>query len=186
MPKKIKLLSIEEDKVSVVDETGAEVPNEPETVLVVVEAPVTDIEEVPQPVPKEKPKRPSRAKPKKIEEEELNIIIPLEAAALPVAAPVAATAPEPEKPKENIKTIELVPCPKCNKKVTAKTLKYTHEKVCPAMKQTEQPEEDTRAKPASRAKPVAAPPQPEPPVHERVRRMNNRKENYKNLLVHAF
>ena len=61
MPKKIKLLSIEEDKVSVVDETGAEVPNEPETVPVVVEAPVTDIEEVPQPVPKEKPKRPSRA-----------------------------------------------------------------------------------------------------------------------------
>jgi hypothetical protein len=186
MPKKIKLLSIEEDKVSVVDETGAEVPNEPETVPVVVEAPITDIEEVPQPAPKEKPKRPSRAKPKKIEEEELNIVIPIEAAALPVAA----IAPEPEKPKENIKTIELVPCPKCNKKITAKTLKYTHEEVCPAMKQTEQPEqpeEDTRAKPASRAKPVAAvPPQPEPPVHERVRRMNNRTENYKNVFSANF
>ena len=75
MPKKIKLLSIEEDKVSVVDENGAEMANEPETVPVVVEAPVTDIEEVPQQVPKEKPKRPSRAKPKKIEEEELKLEI---------------------------------------------------------------------------------------------------------------
>ena len=45
MPKKIKLLSIEEDKVSVVDENGAEIPDEPEPTVVAVEKPITDIEE---------------------------------------------------------------------------------------------------------------------------------------------
>ena len=114
-------------------------------------------------------------------------MIPIEPVAAPVAVPVAAP-PEPEQPKENIKTIELIPCPKCNKKVTAKTLKYSHERVCPATKQTEEHVEPARVeKPAPRAKAVAQqPPPPEPPVHERIRRMNNQKENYKNLLAHAF
>jgi len=185
MPKKIKLLSIEEDKVSVVDENGAEIPGEPEPTAVAVEKPITDIEEVPQEQPKPKAKRQPRPKAKKEIEEELNVIIPVEPADLP--APVQATpepVAEPEKPKENIKTIELVACPKCNKKLTAKTLKYSHERICPATKQSEQVEEVF--KPVARAKPAAQPPQQEPPVHERIRRMNNRKENYKNLVIHAF
>jgi hypothetical protein len=185
MPKKIKLLSIEEDKVSVVDENGAEVPDEPEPTAVAVEKPITDIEEVPQEQPKPKPKRQPRAKPKKEIEEELNIVIPVEPADLPApAVPAPKPVAEAEKPKENTKTIELVTCPKCNKKVTAKTLKYSHERVCPATKPTEQVEEV--AKPVPRAKPVEVAAQPEPPVHERIRRMNNRKENYKNLVIHAF
>jgi hypothetical protein len=97
------------------------------------------------------------------------------------AAPEPIT--EPEKPQENIKTIELVACPKCNKKLTARTLKYSHERICPATKQTEQVEEVV--KPVARAKPIAQPLQ-DPPIHERIRRMNNRKENYKNLVIHAF
>jgi hypothetical protein len=182
MPKKIKLLSIEEDKVSVVDENGAEIPDEPEPTVVAVENPITDIEEVPQEQPKPKAKRQPRAK--KEREEELNVIIPVEPADLP--APVQATPDpiaEPEKPKENIKTVELVACPKCNKKLTAKTLKYSHERICPATRQAEQVEEVV--KPVARAKPIAQP-QQDPPIHERIRRMNNRKENYKNLVIHAF
>ena len=185
MPKKIKLLSIEEDKVSVVDENGAEIPDEPEPSAVAVEKPITESEELPQEQPKPKPKRQPRARPKKEIEEELNVIIPVEPADLP--APVqAAPEPiaEPVKPKENIKTIELVACPKCDKKLTAKTLKYSHERVCPATKQAEQVEEV--AKPVARAKQVAQTPQQEPPVHERIRRMNNKKENYKNLIIHVF
>ena len=38
---------------------------------------------------------------------------------------------EPDDEPKNIKTIELVSCPKCNKKLTARTLKYSHESVCP-------------------------------------------------------
>ena len=38
---------------------------------------------------------------------------------------------DPEEPKnKNIKTIELVPCPKCGKKLTEITLKYSHYAVC--------------------------------------------------------
>ena len=52
--------------------------------------------------------------------------------------------PEPQEPKitetptefkeeepKNVRVQELVECPKCGKKMTAKTLKYSHEKVCP-------------------------------------------------------
>ena len=38
---------------------------------------------------------------------------------------------KPEDEPKNIKTIELVSCPKCNKKLTSRTLKYSHESVCP-------------------------------------------------------
>ena len=38
---------------------------------------------------------------------------------------------EPDDEPKNIKTIEVVSCPKCNKKLTSRTLKYSHESVCP-------------------------------------------------------
>ena len=38
---------------------------------------------------------------------------------------------KPEDEPKHIKTIELVVCPKCNKKLTSRTLKYSHESVCP-------------------------------------------------------
>ena len=37
-----------------------------------------------------------------------------------------------EVPKKNLKTVELMGCPKCGKKVTERTLKYSHQAVCPA------------------------------------------------------
>ena len=71
MPRVIKTINIEEDKVSVIDENGTELVKEPDPVSIeVVERTTTDIEEV----PKAKPKRAPRAKPKK---EELNTIEPV-------------------------------------------------------------------------------------------------------------
>ncbi len=39
-----------------------------------------------------------------------------------------------EKQVSSIKTVELVECPECNKKMTKKSLKYSHAKNCPANK----------------------------------------------------
>lgn len=51
--------------------------------------------------------------------------------------PIIEITPEPivevkEVEKPNTKTVELVVCPKCDKKLTSRTLKYSHESVCPA------------------------------------------------------
>ena len=72
--------------------------------------PVEDIEDI---KPKAKPKRPS-----KIIVEDLK--------------------PEPvlveEVPKNNIKPLEQVDCPKCEKPMTKTTLRYHHDKTCPGEK----------------------------------------------------
>ena len=39
---------------------------------------------------------------------------------------------EDKKKDDNIKVIELLQCEKCGKKLTARTLKYSHNNVCPA------------------------------------------------------
>ena len=45
---------------------------------------------------------------------------------------------EPEQPAQNVvsttKTVELVECPDCGKKMTMKTLKYSHAKNCTKLK----------------------------------------------------
>ena len=73
--------------------------------------PVEDIEDI---KPKAKPKR----KPSKIIVEDLK--------------------PEPvvveEAPKKNIKTLEQIDCPKCEKPMTKTTLRYHHDKTCPGEK----------------------------------------------------
>jgi len=57
----------------------------------------------------------------------------------PVEEPVVEEhpIPEPEEQTEpveakNIKTVELVECPDCKKKLTQRTLRYSHQAVCPA------------------------------------------------------
>ena len=46
--------------------------------------------------------------------------------------------PEPvvveEAPKKNIKTLEQIDCPKCEKPMTKTTLRYHHDKTCPGEK----------------------------------------------------
>ena len=73
--------------------------------------PVEDIEDI-------KPKAKAKRKPKKeIIVEDLT----------PVIEPVAEV-------KKNIKTLEQVDCPKCDKPMTKTTLRYHHDKTCPGEK----------------------------------------------------
>ena len=79
--------------------------------------PVEDIEEI---KPKAKPKRPS-----KIIVEDLK----------PEPAPVKEQVQLLSEPvKKNIKTLEQVDCPKCEKPMTKTTLRYHHDKTCPGEK----------------------------------------------------
>ena len=73
---------------------------------------VEDIEDI-KPKPKRKPS-------KKITIEDLK----------PEPEPV----PVEEAPKQNIKTLEQVECPKCEKPMTKTTLRYHHDKTCPGEK----------------------------------------------------
>ena len=41
------------------------------------------------------------------------------------------TEPAIKENKKDIKTVELVACPKCGKKVTERTLKFSHPRTCP-------------------------------------------------------
>ena len=41
------------------------------------------------------------------------------------------TEPAVKENKKDIKTVELVACPKCGKKVTERTLKFSHPRTCP-------------------------------------------------------
>jgi hypothetical protein len=84
---------------------------------------------------------------------------------------------EVEQPKEvenkNIKTIELVKCDKCNKQLTKRTLKYSHQSVCPAMKpaKVEKVEKQVNQESIIIRKPI---------------RTSARTERYRNLVVNAF
>ena len=57
--------------------------------------------------------------------------------------------PEGQTPVSSVKTVELVECPDCNKKMTKKTLKYSHAKNCtgkkvvPAVKEEAEEAEET-------------------------------------------
>ena len=77
-----------------------------------VEPELVDIEDI-------KPKPKAKRKPKK------EIIVE------DLSAPVEELpAPVEELPKKNIKTLEQVECPKCEKPMTKTTLRYHHDKSC--------------------------------------------------------
>ena len=84
----------------------------PSTKKIIEAEPVEDIEDI-KPKAKRKPK-------KEIIVEDLT------------PAPVEET-PEPVE-KKNIKTLEQVDCPKCEKPMTKTTLRYHHDKSCPGEK----------------------------------------------------
>ena len=62
--------------------------------------------------------------------------------------------PEGQTPVSSVKTVELVECPDCNKKMTKKTLKYSHAKNCtgkkvvPAVKEEEAEETEEEVIPS--------------------------------------
>ena len=68
--------------------------------------------------------------------------------------------PEGQTPVSSIKTVELVECPDCNKKMTKKTLKYSHAKNCtgkkvvPAVKEEEAEETEEEVIPSTPPQPL--------------------------------
>jgi len=122
----------------------------------------------------------------------------------PKPEPIPEQTPEPEpepipteevKPKKEQKILELVACDKCNRKMTAKTLKYSHEAICPA---TNPPKEKVKK---SKKEEATQPPTeivevPSMPllrrqlamngVNVRQSKMNHKQEMFKNMLVNAF
>lgn len=74
-------------------------------------------------IPKPKRKTPTRKTKVKEEEEVINETIP---------EPIPETVVESpkEEPTKKIKTVELVKCDKCNKEMTLRSLRYTHQKYC--------------------------------------------------------
>ena len=68
--------------------------------------------------------------------------------------------PEGQTPVSSVKTVELVECPDCNKKMTKKTLKYSHAKNCtgkkvvPAVKEDEAEETEEEVIPSPPPQPL--------------------------------
>ena len=93
---------------------------------------------------------------------------------IPEPEPVVEVEQPQEVENKNIKTVELVECPDCKKKLTKRTLKYSHKNICPAMKQAMKP-----TKPEQVEQII-----PEPIIRKPIR-MSARSERYKNLVVHA-
>ena len=57
----------------------------------------------------------------------------------PVApAPVVPAPVEPELVTKQPKEIKMMDCPVCNKQMTAKTFKYSHQKICPRIETIEE------------------------------------------------
>ena len=88
---------------------------------------------------------------------------------------------------KNIKTVELVQCPKCNKKLTERTLKYSHEAVCPAneAKTIKKPKREQVA-PKQVQYEETIEEHIERPAIQKIKRIQVRSERYKNLITHAF
>ena len=131
MVRKIKVVDVGETSNNTIEQVQTSEPMQevesPEPVLPLEPVePVLPLEPV-EPVVMKKPRAPRAPRVKKevlqqIDEE------PQLIAELPLLIPIEEDQEE-SKPK-NIKTIELVPCPKCGKKLTERTLKYSHYAVC--------------------------------------------------------
>jgi len=102
------------------------------------------------------------------------------------------TPEEPTKEKKEVKVLELVKCDKCNRRMTEKTLKYSHEDKCPA----KQPKPTTPVVKKTMTKKKIAIEEgvkqaPEPPARKsaielRHESRQNKQEAYKHLLANAF
>ena len=84
---------------------------------------------------------------------------------------------EDKKKDENIKVVELLQCEKCGKKLTARTLKYSHNGVCPA-NGNKTPPKSKRVKPDDESV-------DEVKTHHKVERIRKRQEKFSNLFSNA-
>ena len=84
---------------------------------------------------------------------------------------------EDKKKDENIKVVELLQCDKCGKKLTARTLKYSHNSVCPA-NGNKTPPKSKRVKPDDETVDEVKTP-------NKVERIRKRQEKFNNLFSNA-
>ena len=134
MPKKIKVVDVNaETPVEQVPNVTVEAVTPEETTVTVEVPPPTvtesvEVEPVETVVFKKRGTRTTKPKPKKelqpIVEEPLKVEEPPK-----VEEPINNIEVLEELPKKNLKTVELVECPKCGKKVTERTLKYSHQEL---------------------------------------------------------
>ena len=135
MPKKIKVVDVNtETTVEQVPNVSVEAVTPEETTVTVEVPPPTvtepvEVEPVEPVVMKKRGTRTTKSKPKK--ELQPNVEEP-ERIQPKVEEPIDTVVVLEELPKKNLKIVELVECPKCGKKVTERTLKYSHQAVCPA------------------------------------------------------
>lgn len=134
---------------------------------------------------KKRAPRARTVKPKKdLEPVQEEIPVEVKVEEPPPPPPAVVEEPVEEPPKKNVKTVELVECEKCGKKLTQRTLKYSHPAVCP---KNDPPPESTQ-KPKKQRSTVETPPPQEveaPQTLGMVRRVR-KNERYKELIVHAF
>ena len=101
----------------------------------------------------------------------------------PPPPPAVVEEPVEEAPKKNVKTVELVECEKCGKKLTQRTLKYSHPAVCP---KNDPPPESTQKPKKQRSTAETTPQAVEAPQTLGMVRRVRKNERYKELIVHAF
>ena len=197
MPRKLKVVDITEPAaVSVEANPVIEFPNSeplpndapPVSELPVVEPPVVEPSTAePVVAVKKRAPRARTVKPKKDLEpvqEEIPVEVKVEEPPPPPPPPAVVEEPVEEPPKKNVKTVELVECEKCGKKLTQRTLKYSHPAVCP---KNDPPPESTQKPKKQRSTVETAPPQEveAPQTLGMVRRVR-KNERYQELMVHAF
>ena len=170
MPRKIKVIDVNGEVTTKVEESlpvaeEAEPLNCPGAEAPMKEAPPSDASVEPK-LKKTSRSRKKVPEPEPVKEEELEL------------EPIKVEEPEPaktEEPKTETKTLELVPCPDCGKKLTARTLKYKHPSVCSA----KQPPKEKKQKPE--------PANLEEPLRpERISRVQVRREKMQRLIAQAF
>jgi hypothetical protein len=147
-----------------------------------------------------KPKRKPKNKLETIKEKPEQIIVSFEVSKpvieevkpiIEEVKPIEVKPIEEDKPVEkNIKITELVECPDCHKKMTKKSLKYSHKQNCITHKQSEPIEKKPKQheKPKHIEIPITGKPcmVPTEPVNHRLNRMNERVKKIELLASQAF
>ena len=129
MGKKIKVVDIAKEETVSKEEEPTQVTDEviPEQVN---EEPVVDVQPAVQSDIVEKPKAKPRSKKKEVTPPEVPTeVVPAVAEVLEPSQPVEVTKEEVKTEKIK-KVVEQVKCKKCNKSMTPKTLRYSHEQNC--------------------------------------------------------
>ena len=109
---------------------------------------------------------------------------------MPLLIPIEEN--QEESKQTNIKTIELVPCPKCGKKLTERTLKYSHYAVCttdehkPTKKTKKEKFNEEQDPPKVEQTQTIVDTYNEPQTIQKTKRLQVRSERYKSLIVNAF